>query len=298
MLETLLNPPPIVTFDSAAAWWQDHLRATRHLERPIDRAIAGAARVDRLGYAFAGGYAAALRAMVPDLPGDTLASFAATEKGGNSPRKIETTLAEGVLNGRKSWVTLGPEGGVVLVVARVPGDGPRPELRVVRVDASAPGVTITPLPHMPIVPEIPHASISFDGVAVAPSDVLPGDGYDRYLKPFRTIEDLHVHAALLAWLLAVGARSGWPRAPRERALAALIGARGLAEMDPSSPVTHVALGGLLAETRGILADLEPCWATAEPELRARWDRDRPLLEVAGAARSRRLERAWERLVGP
>lgn len=298
-LARVMQPPDPLGFDDAASWWADHLDATRGIDRPVDRAIVGATRVDRLGFAFAGGYAAALRAMVPDLPEATLASFAATEDGGVHPRAIRTTLArEGDrwrLTGRKSWVTLGPAGGIALVVARLDGDGDRPALRVVRVDADAPGVTITPLPHLPFVPEIPHASLALDGVEVADADVLPGDGYDRYLKPFRTIEDVHVHAALLAWLLAVGARAGWPRAVRERGLAALVSARALASLDPTSPVTHVALGGVIAEARAIVAELEPRWDDVDPELRARWTRDRPLLDVAGKARAKRLERAWERL---
>ena len=36
---------------------------------------------------------------------------------------------------------------------------------------------------------------------VEPEEVLPGDGYLRYLKPFRTVEDLYVQAALLGCLL-------------------------------------------------------------------------------------------------
>lgn len=304
LLTRVMRPidPPLV-FESAAEWWDDHADATADLERPIDRAICGATRVDRLGFAFAGGYAAALRALVPDLPERTLVSFAATEEGGAHPKAIRTALAphgEGwVLDGAKQWVTLGPQGGAILVVARLPGsdDDARPTLRVVRVDAGAPGVTLTPLPHMPFVPEIPHASVRLERVEIAPADVLLGDGYEHYLKPFRTIEDLHVHAAVLAWLLAVGARAGWPRPPRERALSALVTARSLAMLSPSSPVVHLALGGLIAEAHAIVDELEPCWATVDPALRARWERDRPLLGVAGKARAQRLLRAWERLEG-
>ena len=38
------------------------------------------------------------------------------------------------------------------------------------------------------VPEISHAEVELDRVKVSDADVLPGDGYDDYLKPFRTIE--------------------------------------------------------------------------------------------------------------
>ncbi|UJR78460.1 acyl-CoA dehydrogenase family protein [Sandaracinus amylolyticus] len=298
-----LDPP--LAFERASDWWEDHLEATRYFERPVDRAIAGAARVDRLGFAFAGGYAAALRALVPDLPADAPASLAATEQGGAHPRAIETTLTrEGdgwTLSGRKNWVTLGAPGrtdGLVLVIARLAKpSGDRPELRLVRVAASAPGVTITALGEMPFVPEIPHAALALEGVRVRDEDVLPGDGYDQYLKPFRTVEDLHVHAAALAWLLAIGARARWPHEVREQMLAALIATRSLTEADPSAPETHVAVGGVIAATRGVIEACEPCWTSVDDATRARWVRDRAIFGVASKARTQRLASAWTRLEG-
>jgi hypothetical protein len=295
VLSHVLAPGPMLAFDSARGWWPDHLARTTHYAAAIDRAIVGAARVDRLGFAFAGGYAAALQAMVPSLSPSTLASFAATEEGGVHPRAITTTLTERDggfrLDGAKKWVTLGPDGGEVLVVAKLAGSSERPVLRVARVDARAAGVTITPLPDTPFVPEIPHASIRFEVVRV--DAVLDGDGYDAYLKPFRTIEDIHVHAALWAWLVAIGVRSGWPRELVAAATALLVAIRALASEDPRSPHTHVALGGVIAASNGLVTSLDPSWASVDADLRARWQRDRALLGVASAARAKRLERAWE-----
>ncbi|AKF09049.1 acyl-CoA dehydrogenase family protein [Sandaracinus amylolyticus] len=300
-----LDPP--LAFERASDWWEDHLDATRYFERPVDRAIAGAARVDRLGFAFAGGYAAALRALVPDLPPDAPASLAATEQGGAHPRAIETTLTRDgdawTLSGRKSWVTLGAPvepgrtEGTILVIARLATKGERPELRMVRVAASAPGVTITPLGEMPFVPEIPHASLALENVRVSDADVLPGDGYDRYLKPFRTVEDLHVHAAALAWLLAIGARARWPHEVREPMLAAMLAARALTDADPSVPETHVAVGGVIATTRTAIEACEPCWSSVDEATRTRWARDRAIFGVAAKGRAQRLASAWARLEG-
>lgn len=301
VLAAALSPGPVRTFESAAAWWADHVAMTRALERPVDRAILGATVVDRRGFAFAGGYAAALSSLVPSLPRDLLASLAATEEGGAHPRAITTELTRDgdgfVLSGKKRWVTLGPDGGVLLVVARRAESrgSERPELVVVRVAARTPGVTVTPLAHMPFVPEIPHAELTLERVRVPSVDVLPGDGYERYLKPFRTIEDLHVHAALLAWLSAIGARAAWPAPVRERLLALLVTARALSLDDQSSPITHVALGGLLTTTSALVTELDPLWASAPEETRVLFARDRALLSVAGKARTARLLRAWSRL---
>lgn len=297
--EVILAPPPAAAHEEVEGWWLAHRQATAHLPRPVDRAIVGGARVDRLGFAFAAGYRAALDALGPDLPADALASLAATEAGGGHPRAIHTTLgtdADGLyLEGQKEWVTLGRRGGVLLVVAALPAaepPGPRPVLRLVRIDADAPGVTLEALPRAPFVPEIPHARVALTHVRVAPEAVLPGDGYDDYLKPFRTVEDLHVHAAILAWLGAVTRRAGAPRALTERLLATLAAARALTAEDPRAPALHLATAGLLELTRSLLADLEPLLAREGGAFAERWTRDRALLGVAAKARAQRTTAAW------
>lgn len=263
-------------------------------------AILGGFLADRLGYAFAGGYEAALRVLLPSLPHAAIASFCATEEGGNQPRAIRTRLAPAgdglVLDGTKRWSTMGPLASVLLVVATGGEDAAgRKRLRVVRVDAGAPGVTVDSMPPTAFVPEVPHAALTLAGVAVSAADLLPGDGYDRYVKPFRTVEDLHIHGALLGYLVGVSRRHGFPREATERLLAAVAASHELAALDPAAAETHVALAGLLAQDARLLAELEPAWAGVEPGERERWERDRGLLAVAGQARELRRQRAWERL---
>ena len=38
------------------------------------------------------------------------------------------------------------------------------------------------------------------------------DGWDAYVKPFRTLEDVYVLSAMTAWLYGVGQDSDWPQA--------------------------------------------------------------------------------------
>jgi len=257
-------------------------------ERPIDRALRGGHAADGVGPAFVAGYGAALAALVPGVAART--SLCATEQGGAHPRAIATTLADGRLRGRKTWATLAHQAELLLVVASTGADERgRNRLRLVRVRADAPGVTITPMPAPPFAPEIGHAEVVLD-VAVAADDVLPGDGYDDYLKPFRTVEDVHVHAALLGWVLALAERHAWPHELIERLLAVAAALRALAAAPPLAPATHLALAGAIATTRELL-DRAP-WASLDPDAHARWQRDRPLLDVAGRARAARLEAAW------
>ena len=54
--------------------------------------------------------------------------------------------------------------------------------------------------------QLGHLFVSLSDVAITAHEILPGDGYDRYLKPFRTVEDIHVHAALLGHAIGAARR--------------------------------------------------------------------------------------------
>ncbi|MCE9666562.1 acyl-CoA dehydrogenase family protein [Myxococcus stipitatus] len=292
--------PPVL--DSVDGWWRQHLELARRFSVPADLALAGGFRADRLGFAFASGYHAAHRALFPGLPEDRPTALCATESTGAHPAAIQTRLSreEGpwTLSGEKSFVTLGTSAELLLVVATEGQDAQgRNRLRLVAVDSKRAGVHVAPLPELPFVPEVPHAEVWFEDVRVAPEEVLPGDGYARYLKPFRTVEDSHVHLAVLGWLLQVGRRSGWPDAVREELLALAVMMRGVSLADPAAVATHLALGGALEMTRGALERCEPLWASVDAATRERWERDRRLLGVAGKVRAKRLEAARARLSG-
>ncbi|MBK6689920.1 MAG: acyl-CoA dehydrogenase family protein [Deltaproteobacteria bacterium] len=296
--DVLLVPPPAQPFLDPAHWWAS-VGARRDPDAPsIDRAILAAVHADRIAWAFAVGYAEALIHLVPKLAPSTLAALAVTEAGGNHPRAIATTLTlrgqEWVLSGEKRWVTLGPQGGVFLVAAKVGEEQGRPALKVVVVPSDAPGVRVTPLDELPFVPEIPHASLSLQDVLVPAEAILPGDGYQRYVKPFRTIEDLFVNAAVGAYVLGHAGRSGWPEAWREQLYAAVLGLKAISESPPDAPNTHLALAGALTTLRALYETAEPWW---EGEAKDRWQRDRALFQVAGRARGLRRERAWNVLRG-
>ena len=219
MLQALLEavPPDVATLDR----WRSATAAARAAwQAPVDRALIGGACADRLGFAFANGYAEALRALVGDVG---VAALCATEEGGAHPRAIQTRLEAGELTGKKKWATGATSAAVLLVVASTGIVDGKNQLRVVRVAANAPGVRMHPT-SSPFVPEIPHAEIELDHVRVADSDVLPGDGYEDYLKPFRTVEDIHVHAALAGYAAGVARRRGWHELA-ERWLALALAAR-------------------------------------------------------------------------
>lgn len=263
----------------------------------FDRAVLAGAMADRLGCAFAAGYQSALRALVPGVArGGRFAALCATEEHGAHPRHIATRLEHGRLTGEKRWSTLASSVDVLLVVASIgKGDDGKNRLRLVRVDPNADGVTIERMPETSFMPEIPHAFVRLREVSASRSDVLPGDGYDAYVKPFRTVEDVHVLGAACGYLVSVARARGWPREITEDLCAAIAVLGAIDAMPPAGAGTHVVLAGAIHATRDAIDEADWCWASASDEEAGRWQRDRTALEVAARARRERAEAAWRRL---
>ena len=287
--------------ESVAQWWPRHRAIAREHADPIHQAIVGGFVADRVAWAFASGYQAALRAIFQDMPGDRICALCVTETDGNSPKSIKSTLKKTgdawTLDGSKRWTTLGPDGALFFVAARdEAASAKRPAIKLVRVASGSPGLKIEPMPPTRFVPEVPHAQLQFEHLTIKETDILDGDGYDLYVKPFRTVEDIHVQAAVLAYLMREGQRLGWPQSWLER-LSALLAALGrIADMPADEPETHVALSGALTISAGLIGETEAFWlACAADPAALRWRRDRELLEIASGAREQRTRRAWERL---
>jgi len=285
--------------ESVADWWPRHRAIAAEHPSTIQQAIVGGFVADRVAWAFASGYQAALRSLFADAPNDKLCALCVTEADGNRPKAIKTRLSSSglswCLNGAKRWTTLGPEGSLFFVAARdEAASTDRPGLRVAPVHADSPGLKIQPMPETRFVPEVPHAQLQFENVKV--EALLPGDGYDLYVKPFRTVEDIHVQAAILAYLMREAQRLGWPEHWIERLSALLAGFATLSDMPPSHAETHVGLAGALRISAGLIEEAEAFWLkSATDPATLRWHRDRELLTVAGKARELRTRRAWENL---
>ncbi|MBL8681093.1 MAG: acyl-CoA dehydrogenase family protein [Myxococcales bacterium] len=288
------------TYATVDAFWRAHVDRSQHHPLPFDRAVLGGLFADTVGQAFTAGYRAALQALFDTLSPSDAASFCVTERGGGHPRAIETTLENAqddrALTGEKTWISLADGVVHLLVVAREgTHDDGRPKLRIVHVDSSRAGVTVTPMSIGAMVPDVLHGSVRFDRVRVADSELLAGDGYARYVKPFRTVEDVHVFGALLGYLVAVARSSEWPPSVLARLASSIATLRALAVEPPDDPVVHVALDGALSTAKALVSELDLLWESAAPDARDRWNRDRVLLSVAQRARDARTTRALEAL---
>ena len=267
---------------------------------PFSAAVIVASLVDRLGFAFAVGYPAALEHMIAGVP--LPCALCVTEANGNSPRAIESTLVpkgDGyTLHGTKTFVTFGNHAETLIIVAKV-GEKPdgRPDLAVVRIPAGRKGVVLHELPQTPFVPEVPHTSVQLEGVEVLRAERLPGDGYLNYVKPFRTIEDIHVVGATLGYLVGLARRTRASTTLVAELAADLVALAGLRGGSPLDPRVHVALQGVYQHVTRLIGSEEfvQVLDCAPDDERARWERDRALLRVASKAREARFERAMTQI---
>jgi hypothetical protein len=145
------------------------------------------------------------------------------------------------------------------------------------------------------VPEIPHATVTFKDVRVDEEEWLDGDGYLEYLKPFRTIEDIHVHSALLGHFLRLARLFELPNDLASELLSIAVTLRALVDQPPLDPAVHVTLAGAMKQTDQLISRIEEHSSLMDAQVVERWQRDRTLLRVADKARARRAEVAWERL---
>jgi hypothetical protein len=254
---------------------------------PFELAVAGGRLMATPGLAFLVGYQAALRMLWPSAP-LSLGALCATEQRSLRPADMQTRLSGLRLSGRKDFVTAGDAADWLLVAARSepPGDEPRLSLAVVYPDE--PGVRVEKLPSIPLMPEISHGRLFLEN---ALCELLAGDGWDAYVKPFRTLEDVYVLSAMTAWLYGVGQHCDWPQTLQLRLLALLAGCAEVARQAPSHPAGHVLLGGLFAQFEALKVEVNEALADGPAEWAAMWQRDQAVMDLAAGARGKRLAKA-------
>ena len=255
---------------------------------PFELAVLGGRAMATPGLAFLVGYQAALRVLWPSAPA-SLGALCATERRSVRAAHMQTRLDELRLTGSKDFVTAGLEAEWLLVAARSEGQGEAPRLKLAVVYPGEPGVTLEPLPALPLMPEIGHARLRLRQTSC---ELLAGDGWDAYVKPFRSLEDLYVLAALVAWLYGVGQASGWPQDLQLRLLGLLGGCAEGSRQCADSAACHLLLGGLFAQFQSLREDLDKALSGGPVQWAQLWQRDQGVLALAAAAREKRLQKAW------
>lgn len=253
----------------------------------FSQAVYGGRLATTPGLAFLAGYQAALRALWPDAP-PGLGALCTTERRKLRPADMTTRCENGQLSGSKDFVTTGDAAQWLLVSAREEGAGESPRLGLFVIESAGVGVSLVAGPDLPIVPDIAHGRLSLEQAA---GRRLPGDGWSEYVKPFRTHEDLHVLAALTAWLYGIALPEQWPRPLALRLLGVLAAAAEVARQPANEPATHLLLAALLEQFAALQPEVDRALMESQGSWNAMWKRDRAVLGIARDAQTRRLEQA-------
>ncbi|WP_047526535.1 acyl-CoA dehydrogenase [Pseudomonas sp. 11/12A] len=254
---------------------------------PFDLAVAGGRMMATPGLAFLVGYQAALRMLWPSAP-SSLGALCATEQRSLRVADMQTRLHDLRLSGRKDFVTAGDAADWLLIAARSEAPGDDPCLSLAVVYPGEPGVRVEKLAAIPLMPDVSHGRVFLDN---ALCELLAGDGWGAYVKPFRTLEDIYVLSAMTAWLYGVGQDSDWPQALQLRLLALQAGCAEVSRQAPNNPCGHVLLGGLFAQFEGLKAEINQALAEGPPQWAAMWQRDQAVMDLAAGARGKRLAKA-------
>ena len=295
-LSASVDVPAMETVDDWLANWRqlplDELS-------PFALAVMGGCQADRAAWAFSAGYEAALRAMFPQIRGGGLHGFSLSEEGVRSPRDLQTlwrTDASGgiQLSGNKGWVPMPEHCEAYFVVCRASGaDG---ALSVVRLPATADGVTMSPRNPAAFMPELPAARMQLQDVQLDASAMLPGDGWSDYARPFGALEELYVSAALMGYLLREGRAREWPQALLRQMLAAISLLERIAPEVGSANRGQLLLAGATEWVRALMTQATAEWAKQpNDEAGQRWVRDQTVQRMWAAAGAKRGERAWQAL---
>jgi hypothetical protein len=253
----------------------------------FELAVLGGRLAVTPGLAFLAGYQAALRRLWPAAP-EGLGALCATENRALRPADMQTRLDELTVTGSKDFVTAGNAAAWLLVPARdeAPGDSPRLSLCVV--GAGERGVVIEEGPRLPLVPDIAHGRLRLER---APCHRLAGDGWDDYVKPFRTLEDMYVLASLTSWLYGVGLECDWPQRLQLLLLGILGGAAEVSRLPPAEAATHLLLASLNQQFETLAQQLDTALSSSPDPWMHLWQRDRGVLQLARSARATRQARA-------
>ena len=203
----LIGPLEVIPAESGLRDWYAKVFAQAAEQGSFALAVYGGRVAATPGLAFLAGYQAALRKLWPMAPVG-LGALCATENRKLRPADM-TTRASGVISGRKDFVTAGASASWLLVTAREEQEGEPIRLGLFAVQADSTGVSLEPGDPISLLPDIPHARLRLEYAA---GERLAGDGWADYVKPFRTLEDIYVLAAMAAWLYGLGVQHHWPPA--------------------------------------------------------------------------------------
>lgn len=273
--------------------------STTKPEDPFQRLMRVATHADRRSAASIAGHQAAIRRLFPNTPADAICAFCISEERGPHPKYINTTLTDAGdglrLKGIKRWGSVAPDADLLYVAASVGRTDDHNDLRMVAVPTDRAGISLDLEPYVDYGTEMRIADITFDEVVIHADEVLPGDAYLSYIKPFRLIEDVYNTAGTQIGLFRLGTDHGWSDDRLETLASLVCQAAAISSTDMAGPEAILLLTAYLRSSSGFWSDTWRSWPDPPASVVERWSPDRGLLDVAARARETRRQSAWTEL---
>lgn len=170
--------------------WRSH--ALPQVDALLPMAVTAGLVADRLAWVFVAGYQAACRHVFPEVRSEHWIAFAASEDRSGEPALPGLRLADGCLDGTKTWVAAARS--VQHLVVRL-GDGP--EARYLHVPRAAPGLTITPGERASFLADMSQGRAHFARTPVHAATALS----PARVGLFGLLEPLYIYAAFCGFVL-------------------------------------------------------------------------------------------------
>lgn len=231
---------PLKLYTSTKDWSETYYQLVKN-KPPFERAVLGGFTCQQFSFAFMAGYQAALEKMFPNIAPNELKALCVSETKGGHPKFIETMLLDNRITGLKTYVTLGSDAAHLLVLCKTKEqvDG-KPALKIVHLPQTANNIVVTDF-SLSFMLEVKHGQLALTDTAINANQILKGDGYKDYTKPFRSLEDILVGAAHQAMLLRQAIDNNWDAEVRDAMFLNLFTLKNLLDLPPSKKETHLLL---------------------------------------------------------
>ncbi|MEM7371941.1 MAG: hypothetical protein AAF587_25220 [Bacteroidota bacterium] len=298
MIEQLLHiskETPLQLFSSAKEWFSHYQEFTKDQET-IDKAIIGGFMSQQFSFTFLCGYQAALERMFPGIAPDRLKALCISEANGNHPSSMETSLIDHRISGLKTYVTAGSEAEHLFVLCKTEESvNGRPLLKMVHMPSNASNIEISNV-DFPLLREIKHGKLTLTDAKIEESQILEGDGFSDYTRPFRTLEDICVGIACQAMLLRQAFDHQWDAQLRDQLLLNIYTLKNLFSLPPSAQETILLLATADRSFEQIRPEIENhLTKQADSHIHKDWETNKAVLSMGKKLKQLRLSKARNRL---
>ncbi len=288
---------PLKLYHTINDWSIDYYHFTKK-ELPIDKAIIGGFTCQQFSFTFMAGYQAALEKMFPTIAPNEFKALCVSEEKGSHPKAIQTTLTNHQINGLKTYITAGSEVAHLLVLCKteiVVND--RPLLKMVHLPSNANNIKITDF-ELAFMRDVKHGKLALNNTKITADQILEGDGFSQYTKPFRILEDICVGAAYQAMLLRQAVDHKWEENVRDQILLNIYTLKKLFSLPLSARETHLLLAANDRNFENLLPSIEYNITNHAPvNFKEDWEQNKQVIVLGRKVKAIRLSKARNMLFG-